>query len=226
MTMAEAWEENARDWISWARTPLHDGFWEGTWPVLRAVMPEPCGPVLDLGCGEGRGARLLQSAGWQVLGVDRSGTLAQAAATGSPTVAAVQADAAVLPVADNSVGLVVACMSLMDVDDLDSAVAETVRVLRPGGAFCLAIVHPFDSALEQLKSESGTYRLPAPYLQARRYEDHFERDGLRMTFASMHRPLGTYCEALFRCGMIITELREHSDGDMPWLLVIRAEKPA
>ena len=57
VTLADAWEENARDWMAWARAPMHDGFWDGTWPALRELLPEPDGPVLDLGCSEGR-------AGW------------------------------------------------------------------------------------------------------------------------------------------------------------------
>jgi SAM-dependent methyltransferase len=223
MSLADAWEENARDWIAWARTPMHDGFWDGTWPALSEILPEPDGPVLDLGCGEGRAARLLLASGQQVVGVERSPTLARAAGTGSPPVPVALADAAALPVADRSIGLVVACMSLLDFDDLDGAVAETARVLRPDGVFCFAVVHPFDSAQDEHPA-GGPYQVSRPYRQARRYDDHFERDGLAITIASMHRPLGAYTAPLFAHGMVITELREHGDGEIPWLLVIRAQK--
>jgi SAM-dependent methyltransferase len=118
-------------------------------------MPEPDGPVLDLGCGEGRAARLLLAAGWQVIGVEQSATLARAAATGSGPVPVVRANAAGLPLAGRSIGLVVACMSLLDVDDFEGAVAEAARVLRPGGVFCIAIVHPFDSALDHPVRRAG-----------------------------------------------------------------------
>ncbi len=198
MSLADAWEDNARDWMAWARAPGHDGFWDGTWPALVEIMPEPGGLVLDLGCGEGRAARLLRAGGWQVIGVERSPTLARAAATGSPPVPVTLADAAALPFADGTIGLVVACMSLMDVDGFDGAHDSPV----PGREL----------------------RLSRPYLQARRYEDHFERDGLAMTFVSMHRPLGAYTAAIFGRGLVITDLREHGDGDIPWLLAIRAEK--
>jgi SAM-dependent methyltransferase len=224
VSLADAWEDNARDWIAWARAPGHDGFWNGTWPALMEIMPEPDGGlVLDLGCGEGRSTRLLQAAGRQVIGVERSPTLARAAATGSPPVPVILGDAAALPFAGGTIGLAVACMTLMDVDDFDGAVAEVARVLRPGGQFCLAVVHPFDSAHDS-QGQGGPLRMSRPYLQARRYEDHFERDGLAMTFVSMHRPLGDYTAAIFGRGMVITDLREHGDGDFPWLLAIRAEK--
>jgi hypothetical protein len=42
--------------------------------------------------------------------------------------------------------------------------------------------------------------------------------------ASMHRPLSAYTTALFRAGLVITDLRERGDGEIPWLLVVRAEK--
>jgi hypothetical protein len=63
-----------------------------------------------------------------------------------------------------------------------------------------------------------------PYLTPRRYEDRFERDGLGITLASMHRPLSAYTTALFRAGLLVTDLREHGDREIPWLLTVRAEK--
>jgi SAM-dependent methyltransferase len=103
-------------------------------------------------------------------------------------------------------------MSLLDMDDFAGAIAETARVLRPGGVFCFAIVHPFDSACDS-GAASG-----APFA------DRFDRDGLSITLASMHRPLSAYTTALFRAGLVITGLRERGDREIPWLLVIRAEK--
>ena len=51
-----------------------------------------------------------------------------------------------------------------------------------------------------------------PYLDQRRYTDRVERDGLAMTFTSMHRPLGVYTSALFANGMSITALTEGGSG--------------
>lgn len=223
MSLADAWESNASDWIAWARAPGHDGFWEGTWPALTQILPEPAGLVLDLGCGEGRCSRLLQASGRRVVGLDRSPTLVKAAKSGSPPVPVTLADAAALPFADDAFGLVVACMSLMDIDDFDGAVRQAARVLGPDGVFCLAVVHPFDSA-HGPPVPGGPRQLPGPYLRARRYEDHFERDGLGMTFVSVHRPVGAYVAALAGNGMVVTDLREHGDRDIPWILTIRAEK--
>ncbi|MGH2997603.1 MAG: class I SAM-dependent methyltransferase, partial [Gaiellaceae bacterium] len=46
------------------------------------------------------------------------------------------------------------------------------------------------------------------YLDPFRYEDTFERGGLRMDFASMHRPLEAYSKALEAAGLAVESLRE------------------
>ncbi len=80
-------------------------------------------------------------------------------------------------------------MALLDFDDLGGAVAEIGRVLRPGGQLCLAIVHPFISAQDEDTLHAPSFGFSSrPYLQARRYTDRIERDGVAMTFSSMHRP--------------------------------------
>jgi SAM-dependent methyltransferase len=225
VSLAGAWEEHAEQWIAWARSSSHDGFWDGTWPALRELLPEPgTGPVIDLGCGEGRAGRELRKLGHRVVGVERSPTLAGAAAGACPAVPVLLADAAALPLADRSAELVVACMSLLDVDDFEGAVSEIGRVLRAGGRLCMAVVHPFASAEDEDSMHTGTHRYSQPYLRPRRYVDQIERDGLAMTFTSMHRPLSAYTSALFAHGMVITALAEGGGGIIPWLLAVRAEK--
>jgi hypothetical protein len=85
-------------------------------------------------------------------------------------------------------------------------------------------VHPFDSACEGAAASAVPFAVSRPYLASRRYEDRFEKDGLTITLASMHRPLSAYTTALFRAGLVITDLRECGDREIPWLLVVRAEK--
>ena len=223
--MAGAWEQHADAWIRWARTSPHDGFADGTWPALRELLPAPGpGPVIDLGCGEGRGSRELRALGHRVVGADYSPTLTRAARASCPAIPVLRADAAALPFAGQSADLVVACMALLDFDDLGGAVAEIGRVLRPGGQLCLAIVHPFISAQDEDTLDAPSFGFSRPYLQARRYTDRIERDGLAMTFSSMHRPLSAYTIALTGQGLAITALTEHGEGMIPWLLAMRAEK--
>jgi hypothetical protein len=64
----------------------------------------------------------------------------------------------------------------------------------------------------------------SPTWRQRRYTDRIERDGLAMTFTSMHRPLSAHPSALFANGMAVTALTEAGDGTVPWLLALRADK--
>jgi SAM-dependent methyltransferase len=226
VSLSSAWESHADQWITWARTSSHDGFWHGTWPAVQAMLPAPGpGPVIDVGCGEGRGSRELLKLGYQrVIGVEYSAPLAAAAAAASPGLPVLRADGARLPIADGRADLVLASMSLLDMDDLPGAVREIGRVLRPGGSLCLAVVHPFNSAQDLATMHTAAFQVTDPYLEERRYTDHMERDGIAMTFTSMHRPLSVYTSALFAEGMAITALTEAGNGTVPWLLALRADK--
>src|SRR5438552_16140661 len=89
MTLSHHWERHAKAWIAWSRSSPHDGFWDGTWPELRAVLPPPHGLVVDVGCGEGRLSRKLQPLGYDVVALDRSPTLIRAAFVANATIPAV-----------------------------------------------------------------------------------------------------------------------------------------
>ncbi|EQD39279.1 Methyltransferase type 11, partial [mine drainage metagenome] len=144
--MSAAWADHAGEWIAWARAPGHDSYWQFHRDRFLELLPPPPGLVLDLGCGEGRLSRDLRTLGFEVIGTDYSMELVAAARAADQAGTYVQADAAHLPFQDASFDLVVAFMSLQDMDQMDLAVAETTRVLRPGGRVCLAVVHPINSA--------------------------------------------------------------------------------
>ena len=87
-------------------------------------------------------------------------------------------------------------------------------------------MHPFISAQDEDTLHGPASGFSQPYLQTRRYTDRVERDGLAMTFSSVHRPLSAYAAALTGQGLAITALTEHGGGMIPWLLAMRAEKIA
>jgi SAM-dependent methyltransferase len=205
--LRDAWERNAAGWIEWARAPGHDSYWRFNRDVFLELVPPPGRCTLDLGCGEGRLSRDLKALGHDVVGVDASPTLVAAARESG--VEAVEADAAALPFADASFDLVLAFMSLQDVDDVCGAVRETARVLEPGGRFCLAIVHPLGSAGRFIGEEADSpFAIEGSYLDESYYADRVARDGFDFTFVSKHRPLQAYTEALAEAGFVIERLRE------------------
>ena len=207
--MAAAWEEHAVAWARWARAPGHDSYWQFHRDAFLPLLPPPRRATLDLGCGEGRLGRHLAALGHRVTGVDASPTLVRLAREAAPDLRIELADAARLPFGEAAFDLVVAFMSLQDVDDLAGAFRESGRVLEPGGRLCLAIVHPLNSAGRFTGNGSeAAFTIERSYLARFRYADVVERDGLPMRFESEHRPLEDYVDGLAAAGFLIEALRE------------------
>lgn len=208
-SLSEAWERNSAQWARWTRTPEHDVYHERlNWPAFRPLVPDPGTRTLDVGCGEGRVGRLLCAEGHRMWGIDSSSTLLELAREAGGYEQLVCGDAARLPWEARAFDLVLAYMSLQDVEDLAGAVGEIGRVLEAGGRLCLAIVHPLNRRPEALDD----------YFSERRFADEVESHGVRMTFESVDRPLEAYTRALATAGFVIEELRE----PMPTLAALEA----
>jgi SAM-dependent methyltransferase len=106
------------------------GSWEAPRDVHHMVAPELRGPVLDVGCGEGRLAGLL-GAEVQWFGTDSSP--AQLAA--NPHRRRARADMRSLPYRDGSFAEVAHLWCLYHLDDPRVAIREASRVLRTGGRY-------------------------------------------------------------------------------------------
>jgi SAM-dependent methyltransferase len=107
--------------------------WESPQDVHEIVAPQLAGPVLDVGCGEGRLATLLApDVIW--MGVDSSASQL-AANPHRPHRPVVRADMRALPFRDGSFAEVTHLWCLYHVDDPVSAIAEAKRVLRPAGRY-------------------------------------------------------------------------------------------
>lgn len=215
MTLSAAWEKHAREWIAWVRTPGHDSYDRYHRDQFLPLLPPPGRRTLDVGCGEGRLTRHLASLGHRVAGVDASPTLVAAAREAATEMELHVASASSLPFDDASFDLAVSFMCLHDVDDLGGAAREIARVLEPGGALCLAVVHPLNSAGRFEKH--GRFVIRGSYLSEFRYSDKVERDGLTMTFESQHRPIAAYFDALAAAGFVVDALREPATpGHASW----------
>lgn len=123
-TLAEGWAER----------------WGGVSAPARRALLSACaiGPgtrVLDVGCGSGEFLAELVAAGAHAIGVDSSSAMVALAARHGE---AREADATALPFADDTFDVVTAVTVLHLADDLDAAVREGARVLRPGGLLGVA----------------------------------------------------------------------------------------
>jgi SAM-dependent methyltransferase len=204
-SLRAAWDENADAWVQWARNPEVDhAFWNLNLPALLALLPSPGDLTLDVGCGEGRLARRLTQLGHHVVGIEGSPQLAQAAREADPALEVHVADAADMPLDQDTADLAVMSLALMNMDDVSGVVREVARVLRPGSRFCLSILHPINSW-----GDAGD----VGYFGTVQYVEQLERDGHRMTFHDTHRPLSEYFRALEEAGFLIERLREPVPSD-------------
>ena len=195
----EHWTEVATEWIRWAREPGHDAFWAYR-DALIDWIGEGSGEALEVGCGEGRVSRALAACGYRVTACDPVGQLVEAAREAGSASAYVAAAADALPFPDRRFDLVVAYNMLMDLEDIDAAVAEMARLLRDDGTLFVSIVHPIADlpAADDVDS----------YFAARRFETLDECGGLTMRFAGWARPLEQYLRAIENAQLAVVSLRE------------------
>jgi SAM-dependent methyltransferase len=169
--------------------------------------------VLEVGCGAAQCARWVAGQGASAVGLDLSERQLQHArridlhtAPDVPTVPVVAGTATSLPFSDASFDVVFSSFgALQFVADAGRAVAETARVLRPGGRFAFSVTHPVRWCLPDDPSSAGlvvtsSYWDRTPYLE--------EDDDGRVTYVEHHRTLGDWVGLLAQHGFVLTTLLE------------------
>lgn len=125
---------------AWARRrdeAEHRALVERTVDELARLVAPP-GPVADLGCGPGAHALAFARRGYDVVGLDGSPRMvevarARAVRDGVDATFDVQDVSASLPIADASLGAVLASLVLQHLPQPAAFIAEIRRCLRPGG---------------------------------------------------------------------------------------------
>lgn len=166
--------------------------------------------ALEVGCGAGQCARWLRSRGVQVVGIDLSVRMLQHSrriddATGI-AVPVVCATTTAIPLDDATFDLAFSAFGALPfVIDVDKALREVARVLRPAARFVFAVSHPVRWMFRDDPTESGlqvvrSYFDRTPYV---------ERDGSgRPSYLEAHRTLGDWVRALVAAGFVLDDLVE------------------
>jgi len=134
MTMQEGYAQ----WVSCYDEP-GNALLEVEGPVVREILDAlPVGVAVDAACGTGRHAAYLALLGHKVIGVDASPEMLEVARAKIPTGDFREGELHDLPVADDSVDVVVCAIAASHVAELTPVLAEFARVLRPGGHLMLS----------------------------------------------------------------------------------------
>ena len=241
-----SWDLIAEDWV--AHADHNDYRNQYLMPRMLAMLGNVEGKrILDLGCGEGGYSRELTRRGARVIGVDGSERLVEVARRRAEAEAVnaqfVHANASALDGIESArFDVIVAAMSLMDVEDYEGAIREIYRVLCSGGELVMSITHPCFSA-----PVSGWIRDQAGGLQVFAVDRYFERVAWKSTITAAfrspvlrrHRPLEDYMLAPIGRGLRLREFREPSVtteelqssrrfrklARIPYFLFMRWQKP-
>ncbi len=207
----DLWETNASWWI--------DGFTDGVdaeyeEQILPLAAEEMAGGrrILDIGCGEGQVSRLAKRIGAElVVGVDPTWNQVRVAAERGGGVHVARAGADGLPFADEQFDVVVACLVFEHIREVDAAIAEVARVLRPGGRFCFFLNHPLLQTPgsgwidDQILDPPEQYWRIGPYLIEEESDEEVEKD---VFIPFIHRPISRYLNALIANGLYLHRICE------------------
>lgn len=164
--------------------------------------------VLDVGCGEGRFCRMLESAGATAYGLDPVPTFVEHArgrsGNGRFTVGCAEA----LPFRSKTFDLAVSYLTLIDIPDYRRGIAEIARVLRPGGDLLIANLNSFMTTRPYAWEEDAAgNKLFVPL------DHYFEEKANRSQWHGMdvlnyHRPMSAYFSALLDTGLVLRQYLE------------------
>jgi SAM-dependent methyltransferase len=156
------WDGNADAWTELSRAGYDVCRDYVNTPGFMATLPDVSGlQGLDIGCGEGHNTRLVARRGARLTGLDISPRFvshARAKELEEPLgIRYLNASAQEMPLPDACFDFATSFMCLMDIPAPELAVAETYRILKPGGFLQFAITHPcFDTPhRRKLRDENG-----------------------------------------------------------------------
>lgn len=120
-------------------------------------------------------------------------------------------------------------LAINDVDDLPGFMSSVARVLRPGGWFVFAGMHPcFYSPHARLEQAGETGVATTYFDEGRWWRPKNVPSGPVGKLGHQHRTLSTLINTVAEAGLLLEHIEEvgPQDRGVPLVLVVRALKPA
>ena len=141
------WDENAENWTRLARMGYDRSRNLINSPAFFKMLPDIKNlKGLDIGCGEGYNTRMATKSGAVLTAIDISEVfIASAKESERHEPLGIEyrvASAIDLPFPDKYFDFAIATMSLMDISDIEKALSEAFRVIKPNDFFQFSITHP------------------------------------------------------------------------------------
>lgn len=186
--------------------------------LLRIVAPDHK-RILEIGCGQGYFSKLFSKAGGIVFASDISKELIEIAREKNigPTYFVAPADEQYF-VIDGMADVVVAVLTLQNMERIDTVMKEVARVLKPQGRFVCVINHPAfripKATHWEYDERTGVqYRRVEKYMSSQKvpmemHPGHKALTGKGSTTYSFHRSLQDFMKAFSSAGFGISRIEE------------------
>jgi 2-polyprenyl-3-methyl-5-hydroxy-6-metoxy-1,4-benzoquinol methylase len=221
-----AWEANAAHWDEYMGVVGNDFVNLLVWPATARLLAIQCGErVLDVACGNGLYSLRMAGLGARVVGFDFSAELVARAkersAAQGDQIAYHVVDAtdlnALLALGEGQYDAAACQMALMDMAELAPLAAGLRRLLRSGGRFVFATMHPCFNGLHTTlmteTADNGQHFATKFFLKLSSYMTPFTAYGSALRNQPQpqpyfHRPLHALLAPFFGVGFVLDALEE------------------
>lgn len=184
--------------------------------IERIVAPHTGQKILEIGCGEGFIARMLAKGGAHITACDISPELIEIGKQKGGGIEYRVSKAEELSwVTPHAYDVVLAVLTLQNMEKIEPVFEGVARALKPGGRFICVLNHPMFRVHKVTswgfdEKEQVQYRRSDAYLSARKatIDMHPGKEGKKSVTYSFHRSLQDYMKALRASNLAIIRLEE------------------